>query len=344
MREPDEQPSAIRRTLGWLLRLGPLLALVLLVGVVSALSPDFRKPENFFNIVNQMSFVGIVAVGMTWVIVVGGIDLSVGSMVALLGGMGIYAMNALAERGTEAGLSIAAAAGLMVVGGIVLGLVNGGVIVLGRVAPFIVTLGTMAAYRALILSQAEGSEVRANVSGFGVIGTGGFEMPGIESSRGTPIRVGWPTVVFLTTALMGEFVLRRTVFGRRALAVGGNPLAARYAGVPVGRVTVTVYALAGLTCGIAALLNASRLNSIASSSTGQLYELDAIAAVVIGGTAMTGGRGSVLGTVVGVLLLGVISNMLTMLGVENYIQGLVKGCIIIGAVLVQRGGRASQSH
>lgn len=123
------------------------------------------------------------------------------------------------------------------------------------------------------------------------------------------------------------------------LAVGDNATAARYAGVPIGKITLVVYAFAGLTCGLSAFLNASRLNSISSSSTGLMYELDAIAAVVIGGTVMTGGRGSILGTVVGVLLLGVISNMLTMLGVENYIQGVVKGCIIIGAVLIQRGRR-----
>ncbi len=177
------------------------------------------------------------------------------------------------------------------------------------------------------------------MSSFADIGSGGVKLPFVTSSRGVAILLGYPTMCFLLMAVLGEVLLRFTVLGRRVMAVGGNAEAARYAGIPVGRVTAIVYTLCGLTCGVAALLNSSRLNSVASSSLGQLYELDAIAAVVIGGTAMTGGRGSVLGTLVGVLLLGVINNMLTMLSVDNYIQGLVKGCIIIGAVLIQRARR-----
>lgn len=319
-----------------LLRTGPLLTLLLLVAVVSAVSPDFRKPENFFNIANQWAFVGIVAVGMTWVIILGGIDLSVGSMVVLLGGMGIYAMNAVAKGGGSTGWAIAAGAGVMLLGGPLLGLVNGAVVVWGRVAPFIVTVATMAAYRSVIMYAAEGSEVRCEVSSFADLGSGSFKLPFLLSSRGKPVDLGYPTLFFLGAALIGELLLRKTVLGRRVYATGDNALAARYSGVPVSRVTLIVYALSGLACGLSAMLNSSRLNSVASSSTGQMYELDAIAAVVIGGTVMTGGKGSVLGTVVGVLLLGVISNMLTMLGIHNYIQGLVKGCIIIGAVLLQR--------
>lgn len=319
-----------------LTRTGPLLALILLVAIVSALSPDFRKTENFFNIANQMSFVGIVAIGMTWVIILGGIDLSVGSMVALLGGLGIYAMNAVAERSGSPAWGIAAGAAIMLLGGPILGAVNGMVVIWGRVAPFIVTVATMAAFRSIIMYNAEGSEIRSAVSSFADLGSGGFKLEFLHSSRGLPILLGFPTLFFLGAALVGELLLKKTVLGRRVYATGDNPIAARYAGVPVNRVTMIVYALSGLTCGLSALLNSSRLNSIASSSTGQMYELDAIAAVVIGGTSMTGGKGSVLGTVVGVLLLGVISNMLTMLGIPNYIQGLVKGCIIIGAVLIQR--------
>jgi ribose transport system permease protein len=328
----------VSRLLSILQRFGPLLALLILVAVVSLASEDFRKPENFFNIINQWSFVGLVAIGMTAVILLGGIDLSVGSMVALLGGFGIYFLNHLSHHHATPTLPITGAAIVMLVGGLILGLVNGGVIVLGRVAPFIVTVGTMAIYRSLILYSADGSEVRSSVASFADLGSGGVELP-LNSSRGVPIQLGYPAMVFLAVAVVSEVVLRKTVLGRRVLAVGDNATAARYAGVPIGRTTLVVYAFAGLTCGLSAFLTASRLNSISSSSTGLMYELDAIAAVVIGGTVMTGGRGSVLGTVVGVLLLGVISNMLTMLGVENYIQGVVKGCIIIGAVLIQRGRR-----
>jgi ribose transport system permease protein len=329
-----------RKVLSVLQRLGPLLALALLVAGSSIASEAFRQPQNLFNIVNQWSFVGLVAVGMTAVIILGGIDLSVGSMVALLGGTGIYFLNHLSHHHPTAVLPIIGAGIVMVAGGVVLGLINGGVIVLGRVAPFIVTVGTLAIFRSVIVYWANGSEVRSAVPDFAVLGSGGIELP-IHNSRGMAIELGYPTIVFLVMAAAAELVLRKTVLGRRVYAVGDNTTAARYAGIPIGRVTMIVYAFSGLMCGIAALLQSSRFTSVSSSTAGQLYELDAIAAVVVGGTVMTGGRGSVLGTVVGVLLLGVISNMLIMLGVENYIQGAVKGCIIIGAVLIQRGRRTT---
>ncbi len=337
--QTDSSPL-LTRLLSLFLKLGPLLTLVLLVLAVSIASPDFRKPENFFNIVNQMSFVGIVAVGMTWVIILGGVDLSVGSAVALLGGLGIQVMNLVAQSSGSPALGIAAGVSVMLLGGPLLGLVNGGVIVLGRVAPFIVTVGTMAAYRSIILYRADGGEIRSAVSAFGDFGSSGLTLPFIQNSRGRAIELGWPTITFLSLAFFAEFLLRRTVLGRWVFAVGGNAVAARYAGVPVGRVNLIVYAFCGLMCGVAAILTSARLNSIASASIGQMYELDAIAAVVVGGASMNGGRGSVLGTVIGVLLLGVIGNTMTMLSIENHIQGLVKGCIIIGAVLIQRLQRA----
>jgi ribose transport system permease protein len=334
-------PTLGSRLLALVPRLGPVLALILLVSIVSLLNEDFRKPENFFNIVNQWSFVGLVAIGMTAVIILGGIDLSVGSMVALLGGLGVYTLNFLSSRHPQTpALPIVGAATFMLLGGVVLGLVNGGVIVLGRVAPFIATLGAMAIYRSVILYTAEASEIRSNVAAFASLGSGGVEIP-LHTARGLPIEVSYATLIFLAVAVVSELALRKTVIGRQIFAVGDNPTAARFAGVPIRRVTLAVYAFAGLTCGLSALLNASRQNSVSSSTFGQLYELDAIAAVVIGGTAMTGGRGSVLGTVVGVLLLGAISNMLIMQNVDPNIQGVVKGCIIIGAVLIQRGRRSS---
>lgn len=316
--------------------IGPLLALSLLVTVVALLSPDFRKPENVTRLLNQWSFKGIVAVGMTLVILVGGIDLSVGSMVALLGGLAIYSMNAAVGGGADPAMGIALAACVALLGGPLLGAVNGIAVTLGRIAPFIATLGTMVAFRSIIVAVADGSEVPSRVSGFGAMGTGGVEVPLIRSSRGGAVTLTYPTLAFFGTALLAHLVLTRTAFGRRVYAVGDNPLAARYAGVNVSRVRLGVYMIAGLTCGLAGLLNGSRMSSIASSQTGQLDELDAIAAVVIGGTRIGGGAGSVTGTVIGVVTLAVIQNMLNMLNVSPHLHGLVKGCIILAAVLVQR--------
>jgi ribose transport system permease protein len=326
-------------------RFGPLVALALLIAgtaiVEAARVPvderAFLTTRNFANILGQWSFVGIVAIGMTVVIILGGIDLSVGSMVALVAGAAVYALNAAAAWGNNAAIAVAIAVCLL--GGIVLGMINGLVIARGRIAPFVATLGTLAIYRSLILAPAEGSEIRSNVSSFGDLGGITVSVPFIgPDGHELPIRLG--VVIFIVVAILSHVVLRTTVFGRQVYAIGGNPKAARYAGVRSVRVTPAVYTIAGLTCGIAALLNASRLNSVSSSSLGLFYELDAIAAVVIGGTRLQGGSGRIFGTVIGVLILGVVSNMLNMLGVSTFYHGLVKGLIIIAAVLVQRPSAA----
>ncbi len=332
-------------------RFGPLLALILLIAgtaiveaaTVPADQRAFLTARNFANILGQWSYVGVVAIGMTFVILLGGIDLSVGSMVALAAGAGVYTLNAAAGWGAPA--AIAAAAGVCVLGGVVLGAVNGVVIARGKVAPFVATLGTLAIYRSLILAPAEGSEIRSTVSAFGELGgttipipwfaPDAFETGSKHLFKWDALNVRLGVVFFLGLAAIAHVVLGRTVFGRRVYAIGDNAKAARYAGVRLSWVTIGVYAISGLTCGIAALLNASRLNSVSSSTLGLFYELDAIAAVVIGGTRLQGGAGRVFGTVVGVLIMGVVGNMLNMLQVSNFYHGLVKGLIIIAAVLVQ---------
>jgi ribose transport system permease protein len=214
------------------------------------------------------------------------------------------------------------------------GAINGLLIARGRLAPFIATLGTMAAFRSIALAIADGGEFRSgSTSVFRLAGTGG-----ITIGR-TGITLPYPAIAFLAVVIVGSILLRRTRFGRYVIAIGCNERAAVYSAVNVARVKLLTYSLAGACCGIAAWLLASRMNSVASSSTGMLYELDAIAAVVIGGTRMRGGAGSVWGTVVGVLILGVIGNMLSFLDVSPYLQGLVKGAIIVAAVLVQRAER-----
>jgi ribose transport system permease protein len=329
-------------------RVGPLAALIaLILGTALVeyfrVEPDsrvFLTPANFNNLLGQASFVGIVAIGMTFVILLGGIDLSVGAMVALTGGVAIHFMN-LAAGGAGApgeeqrvSLGIAAAIATCLCGGTLLGLFNGILIAKGRIAAFVATLGTLAMYRSLVVAPWEGSEIRSAVSAYRQIGSATIPIPGIGiDGDALPIRVS--ILIFFGLAIIAHLVLSRTVFGRRVYAIGDNTQAARYAGVPIATTTAASYAICGLCCGIAALLVSSRQNSISSSQTGLFYELDAIAAVVIGGTRLQGGAGRIWGTVIGVLILGVVNNMLSMLDVPINYRDFVKGIIIILAVLLQ---------
>jgi len=220
------------------------------------------------------------------------------------------------------------------------GWIAGVLIAKGRLAPFIATLGGLAIYRSIALSLADGGEFRsAGGKAFAAIGTGGINLPFAELRPGVPLQLPWPVVIFLLVALFAAYLLNKTRFGRYVYAIGSNERAAVYSAVRVDRIKIWTYTLMGAACGVAALLLSSRMNSIASSSTGNLYELDAIAAVVIGGTRLGGGSGTIRGTVIGVLILGVISNMLGILDVSPYLQGTVKGSIIIAAVLLQQIGR-----
>ena len=322
---------------------GPTVALILLVVVTVATqyarqgSVTFLNPDNLLNILRQQSFIGIVALGMTFVIILGGIDLSVGSLAAFAGGMAILTVNAVLEGGQSEGVAIGAAAVICLLVGIAAGLFNGAVIVFGKVAPFVATLGGLAAYRSLAKAPVEAAEYRtAGTEHFDVIGNGGLPIPFLRNHYDEALQLPWPVIIFLLMAIAAWVLLRATRFGRYVVAIGCNERAAVYAAVPVKRVKLLTYTLVGLCCGVAAFLLASRMNSVASSSMGMLYELDAIAAVVIGGTAMRGGAGTIFGTVIGVIMLGVINNMLTMLGINVHYHGLVKGVIIIAAVLVQR--------
>ena len=330
-----------------LLRLSTLSPLLALIGLVIAATvvEAFTVPadqraflgvHNLLNILRQSAPWGVVAVGMTFVIISGGIDLSVGSMVALSGGIGILVMNAGGEAGWSAGRAMAAGVAVMVLSSAALGMFNGALVTLGRVAPFIATLSTLAAYRSVSQAIVDGGNYYASNSLFGEFGAGGIAVGSID---GRVVHLHYPVVVFVGVAILGAALLRLTVYGLRVRAVGDNERAAAYAALPVRWVWLTTYTISGVTCGIAAMLIAGRMGgNVSSGSTGLFYELDAIAAVVIGGTRMQGGSGRVWGTVVGVLILGVINNMLNMIGVGTYYQGLVKGGVIIAAVLVQRGG------
>jgi ribose transport system permease protein len=372
---PELAPGAGRRWGRALETFGPLVALGLLVALTTAFNPRFLLPENVLNVLEDLSFRGVIALGMTFVIILGGIDLSVGSLVAFCGGLGIYLMNTVinapaildavahAERagaaaphgalrvalaaacewiglgGSEA-WGVAAAFAIVPLAGFGAGLLNGVLVAKGRVAPFIATLGGLAAYRSLALSLADGGEFRsASAELFKSVGTGGIPLPWLTNQYGNPLVLRWPVLAFVVLALAAHVALHRTRYGRYVYAIGANERAAVYSAIAVDRIKVATYALTGLLTGVAALMNASRMNSVSSGQTGALWELDAIAAVVIGGTRMTGGVGRVWGTVVGLLILGVIGNMLNLLQVSPYLQGLVKGFIIVAAVLLQRGRR-----
>lgn len=299
--------------------LAPLLALLILFVLSSFASEYFLNTRNISNVLRQVSYTGIIAIGMTFVIIAGGIDLSVGSMVALVGVLLLYVVNAIADPIQAVLLGMLAA----VVAGSLFGLFNGLLVTRGRMAAFVVTLATMSIFRSLALYLTDAGEVTTRNPLFSSIG-GGYLF-------GIPI----PVWVFFGLALAAHVLLAHTPFGRHVCAVGANSQVARYSGIRVERVVLSTFIIAGICVGLSAIMLSSRLNSVSPSDAGYFYELDAIAAVVIGGTALSGGRGSVWGTVIGALILGIINNMLNLTGVSPYLQGLVKGAVILLAVLLQ---------
>lgn len=299
--------------------LAPLIALIVLLVISSLASEYFLDLRNLTNITRQVSYTGIIAIGVTFVIIGSGIDLSVGSMVALVGVVLVHTINQFADpvQGIIIGLSMA------VLSGALFGLVNGALVTWGRITPFIATLATMSIYRSLALYFSEAGEMVSTNALFPEIG-GGYAL-------GLPI----PVWTFLIIAVLAHILLAHTPFGRHLCAVGSSAQVARYSGIRVQRIILVTFVIAGACVGVSSIMLASRLNSISPSDAGVFYELDAIAAVVIGGTALAGGRGSIWGTVLGALILGVINNMLNMLGISPYLQGLVKGGVILVAVLMQ---------
>jgi len=337
-------------------RWGVLVAFFLLLGASTwAEGFDFLSFENFRTMLNSNSAVGILAIGMTLVIVSSGIDLSVGSMVVLSAAFGVTAMNWVAERGQSELNSVLVAVAVMLLTGLFAGMLNGALVVVGRLAPFIATLGGLAAYRSIALAIAEAGEIRSSSatlfakigrSGIplgwesGVDADGNLAYAGLLNAGGKPLTLTWAIIAFIAIAFIAQWFLSMSRFGRQLVAVGANETAARYAGVPVGWVRFRVYAIMGMLAGVAGAFVSARGNSVSTSGTGLNYELDAIAAVVIGGTSLRGGFGRVWGTVIGVLILAMMTNILTISKVSVYWQGAVKGAVIVLAVLVQRGRRA----
>ncbi|HTQ11740.1 MAG TPA: ABC transporter permease [Fimbriimonadaceae bacterium] len=329
----------MKRVLGFVQRYDVLVVFALLFAVNAIWQPGvFLLPENLRNLVNQNVAVGIIALGMTLVIATGGIDLSVGSLMALSAAISVLALDKLIAGGGSEATASAVAILVCVGAGLVLGVANGLMVAFGRVAPFVATLVGLVAYRSLCMALADGGEIRSSSSQvFPSLGEGGVPLPFVHIAGGGPLIITWGMLLFVAVAIVASLMLNRMVFGRYSVATGSNEQAARYAGVNTRAAKFWAYAALGLFTGIAGVTVETRMNSVASSSMGLYYELDAIAAVVIGGTSLRGGSGRIWGTVVGVLLLGVITNMLVTLGVSVYWQGVVKGAIILFAALMQRG-------
>lgn len=298
----------------------PLVTLAVLLGACCAFNADFRSPYNLMNIARQVSYSGLLALGMTLVIAGGGIDLSVGSLLALSGVFGLQVMNALPPT-TPAWEAFLAMALVALCVGCIGGALNGALVNIGRIPPFIATLGTFSIYRSLAVYSADAGLVQSSNS----------VLNGVARGLGGAL----PLLVLLIAAVVVWGVLRYTRFGWRICAVGSNEKAATYAAIDVGAVRFISYAATGLLCGIGAILLASRLQSVSSTGAGNAYELDAIACVIIGGTPMSGGRASIWGTLCGVFILGIIGNALDLWSISANLQGTVKGVIIILAVLLQ---------
>ncbi|MHB8971214.1 MAG: ABC transporter permease [Pirellulaceae bacterium] len=294
---------------------GIFLGFSCVILVLSICEPSFLTAHNLTNVMRQTSVIGIMAVGMTFVILTAGIDLSVGSILALTG----VVCASLEHRG----LPIVAVVAATLVLGAVIGTVNGVVTTQGKVTPFVVTLGTMSVARGLSHIYTNGQPI----SGFGT----SFRFLGSGEVFNIPV----PIILCAVSVLIAAVILRHTVLGRYTYAIGGNEEAARLSGIRVDFYKTSAYAICGLTSALGAIVLTSRLNA-AESIAGMGYELDVIASVVIGGTSLQGGRGSVWGTLLGALLIGTINNGMNLLMISSYYQLVVKGVIIVAAVLLDR--------
>jgi ribose transport system permease protein len=305
--------------------LSPFIALVVLIIAGALINPDFLAASNLLNVVTRSAFIAIIAVGATFVIAGGGLDLSVGSMAALVAGIMILTLNGLGNPGYGTlALGMLVAVGL----GAACGLANGLIVTFGRIEPFIVTLGTMGIFRSLVIWLAAGGTITLRNSELREL----YRPVYFGNIAGVPV----PIIAFLVVAALGALILYKTSFGRHVIAIGSNEDVARYSGVPIWRVRTLTYIIQGICVGIAILVYVPRLGS-ATPTTGLLWELQAITAVVIGGTALRGGLGRIWGTVVGAIILELVANIMVLSNfVSEFLVGAVQGAIIIIAMLVQR--------
>lgn len=293
----------------------PLAVGVILVVAVAVLVPNFFQLSNILNVGRQAAIVGVIAIGVTFVILTAGIDLSVGAILAVSG----VTMALLINSGTPAPLAILAA----LCAGLVIGVINGLGAAFLQIQPFIMTLATMVAVQGLSLRLTSGGPIQFSNDDAIFMVMGKSQILGLPS----------PFVIFVLVSILGILALRYLTFGRSLYAIGGSFEAARLSGVPTRRTLVIAYGISGLCAALAGVMTASRLGT-GDPVAGSLSNLDAITAVVIGGTSLLGGRGGAVGTVFGALLLAVLSNIMNLVGISPFDQQIVKGVVIIAAVLI----------
>nr|WP_122640180.1 ribose ABC transporter permease [Romboutsia sp. Marseille-P6047] len=296
-----------------------LLGLVLLIAIVSVLNPSFLSPKNIMNILRQTSVNAVIAAGMTFVILTGGIDLSVGSILGISGAV----CASLLVSGQNAIISVISA---LLVGSIV-GFLNGFIISKGKLQPFIATLATMTVLKGLTLVYTNGNPI--------TLGSNELAMSFGKIGGGTILGIPTPAMIMIVVFMVCYYILHNTKMGRYTYALGSNEEATKLSGLNTDKIKIWVYTISGILASVAGVIITSRLYS-AQPTAGSGYELDAIAAVVLGGTSLNGGKGKITGTIIGALIIGVLSNALNILDVSSYYQTMVKGAVILLAVLLDR--------
>jgi ribose transport system permease protein len=304
-----------------------IVVFVAIILICGAFAPRFLNPNNLLNILRNTSTVGAIALGMTFVIIAGGIDLSSGPVMATAGAVLILLQRMVRPDGTPVvPLPIAILACLAVALGF--GFLNGITITKAKLPPFIVTLAVGIMARSITMYFCRGATIMGNnIPQFTRIGNG--------SLLGVPV----PFLIVILIAVTFHVILTRSKFGTYVFAVGGNENAAMYSGIKVDRIRIMTYMIVGLCTGVAATIEMSRMAAVAAASSGNQYEFEAITAVIVGGTSLAGGRGRIIGTIVGFIILGIVNNMMIMLNISPYLSGAVKGAVILFAVLMQRRER-----
>ena len=308
----------MKNTMKYMSELTTVIALIILMAVITIINSNFLTANNLLNLLLQVTSNALIAFGMTFVILTGGIDLSVGSILAL--------SSALTAGLLGSGMPVALAILISLILGCILGMMNGLLISYGKLAPFIVTLATMTIFRGATLVYTNGNPITKGLSD-----TFLFQF----LVQGYIVGIPFPVIIMFIVFIVLYVLLHKTAFGKSVYAIGGNEKAAYISGVKLNKVKIIIYSISGIMASISGLIITSRLSS-AQPTAGASYEMDAIAAVVLGGTSLSGGKGRILGTLIGALIIGVLNNGLNIIGVSAFWQQVVKGVVILIAVLIDR--------
>lgn len=308
----------MKNTMKYMSELTTVIALIILMAVITIINSNFLTANNLLNLLLQVTSNALIAFGMTFVILTGGIDLSVGSILAL--------SSALTAGLLGFGMPVTLAILISLILGCILGMMNGLLISYGKLAPFIVTLATMTIFRGATLVYTNGNPITKGLSD-----TFLFQFLG----QGYIVGIPFPVIIMFIVFIVLYVLLHKTAFGKSVYAIGGNEKAAYISGVKLNKVKIIIYSISGMMASISGLIITSRLSS-AQPTAGASYEMDAIAAVVLGGTSLSGGKGRILGTLIGALIIGVLNNGLNIIGVSAFWQQVVKGVVILIAVLIDR--------